>query len=453
LKRIFSTLNETALGNKLTNLRMTLASVDYEKTEALRGGRVFVRNSRASSSLTAFLSILLISLVAVAGVGVVHASTAVATVQVVGNPTNLVYDSGRGEVFLLYYEDSGAGGVQSINASNNTAGGSVLLGSVSSLAYDSAKGEVFVSLGGQNMVAIVNDTTLAVKDVSVGQNPGGIAYDSGAGEVFVANYGSNTVSVISDSSNTVVANISVAASPLAVVYDSAKGEVFVLSHNSTGSLGSLLSVISDSSNKVVATTSLGIGAGTMAYDYGKGEIFVQSVESIQVISDSGNQVVASIPLGTGDEYAMTYDSGRSLILFTDDHGLDAISDSSNSIVALGVAAAGSAPWGVTYDPAMNEVFVANYGPNAVEQYTVTVLSDVSLVTSPATTTSTAPPTTSATSIVTTTPPATSTSSSKSGGGIPEFPAELGITLLATAVIVMSYVVARRGLRIGKQSPV
>ncbi len=436
----------------MTNLRMTLASVGYDRTEVLRSRQVFVNNSRGRHSPIVFLSILLVSLVAMAGVGVVHASAVVATVQVIGNPTNLVYDSGRGEVFLLYYGNGGAGGVQSIFASNNTAGGSVGLGLISSLAYDSAKGEVFVSLGGQNMVAIVNDTTFAVKDVSVGQSPGGIAYDSGAGEVFVANYGSDTVSVISDSSNTVVANISVAASPLAVAYDSAKGEVFVLSHNSTGSLGSILSVISDSSNKVVATTSLGIGAGTMAFDSGKGEIFVQSVESIQVISDGNNEVVASIPLGTGDTYAMVYDSGNGLILFTDDHGLNAISDSSNSIVALGVAAAGSAPWGVAYDPAMNEVFVANYGPNAVEQYTVTVLSDASLAPSLTTTTSTAPTTTSATSIVTTTSPATSTSSSKSGGGIPEFPAQLGITLLATAVIVMSYVFARRGLRIGKQGP-
>jgi hypothetical protein len=44
-----------------------------------------------------------------------------------------------------------------------------------------------------------------------------------------------------------------------------------------------------------------------------------------------------------------------------------------------------------------------------------------------------------------------TSSSKSGGssGIPEFPAQLGFALLVTVVIVMSYVFARRGVRIGK----
>ncbi|MGA2199178.1 MAG: hypothetical protein ABSG45_04495 [Nitrososphaerales archaeon] len=207
----------------------------------------------------AFLLILLVSLVAMAGAGVVHATAAGATVQVIGNPTNLVYDSGRGEVFVLYAGSGGAGGVQSIHDSNNTAGGYAGLGLISSLAYDPAKGEVFVSLGGQNMVAIVNDLTLAVKDVSVGQNPGGMAYDSGAGELFVANRGSDTVSVISDSSSTVVANISVAATPLAVAYDSATNEVFVANYGPNAVNQYTVTVLSDAS---LATSSTATSSTT-----------------------------------------------------------------------------------------------------------------------------------------------------------------------------------------------
>jgi len=49
---------------------------------------------------------------------------------------------------------------------------------------------------------------------------------------------------------------------------------------------------------------------------------------------------------------------------------------------------------------------------------------------------------------------TSASSSSSGGssGIPEFPVQLSGTLLITVAIVASYVLARRGLRMGKPSP-
>jgi hypothetical protein len=51
--------------------------------------------------------------------------------------------------------------------------------------------------------------------------------------------------------------------------------------------------------------------------------------------------------------------------------------------------------------------------------------------------------------------ATSTSSSSSSGssGIPEFPIQLGFSLLATIAIVTSYVLARHGLQIGKQTPI
>jgi signal peptidase I len=56
-------------------------------------------------------------------------------------------------------------------------------------------------------------------------------------------------------------------------------------------------------------------------------------------------------------------------------------------------------------------------------------------------------TTSATSTTSTNPTTTSTSTSSSttsgGGGIPEFPLQLGFTLLATVVIVTSYVLTRR----------
>lgn len=63
--------------------------------------------------------------------------------------------------------------------------------------------------------------------------------------------------------------------------------------------------------------------------------------------------------------------------------------------------------------------------------------------------STSSTTSSSTTFATSTSPATksttttSSSTSSGGGGIPEFPVQFGFTLLATAVIVTSYVLARR----------
>jgi hypothetical protein len=47
----------------------------------------------------------------------------------------------------------------------------------------------------------------------------------------------------------------------------------------------------------------------------------------------------------------------------------------------------------------------------------------------------------------------SSTTTSGGGGIPEFPVQLGFTLLVTIVIVTSYVLARRGLRIDRPVPI
>jgi hypothetical protein len=59
-------------------------------------------------------------------------------------------------------------------------------------------------------------------------------------------------------------------------------------------------------------------------------------------------------------------------------------------------------------------------------------------------------TSSSISITTTQGATSSTTSASGGGGIPEFPIQLGLTLLITIAIVTSYVLARRGLQIGRQ---
>lgn len=120
------------------------------------------------------LSVLLLLVLASAEVPLVRAASVsvVASVPVPGGPTNLAYDSGRGEIFAA---DS---------------------------SYDA------------NSVAVISDSTNSVvANVSVGSDPVQVAYDSGKGEVFVSNYGSDTVSVISDSTNAVVATVQVGSGP------------------------------------------------------------------------------------------------------------------------------------------------------------------------------------------------------------------------------------------------
>ncbi len=135
----------------------------------------------------------------------------------------------------------------------------------------------------------------------------------------------------------------------------------------------------------------------IAYDSTKGEIFAGN----SVISDSNNAVVAQVPNVLA---SVVYDSGKGEIIGSTPAALDIFSDSSST-------------------------------------------STSTTTTSSATATT---PTSITSQISTTTQ---SSASSTTGGGIPEFPAQLGFTFLATVAIVMAYVFARRGLRMGKQDPI
>ncbi len=241
---------------------------------------------------------------------------------------DVVYDSGKGEIFAAYGNSEAAAYgstplISVISDSNNTGatiswntpGNSQYNWPVqpTGMVYDSGKGEIFVSDAHDGHVYVFSDSNNAiVATIGVETSAGEMVYDSAKSEVFVANY--NQVSVINDSTNKAVANISVSATSLA--YDSTKGEVFAYNGNS-------ISVISDSTNQVVATVN-GItgGSTSIAYDSGKNEVFAGPV-----ISDSTNTVVAQLPMGIGN---IIYDSGKGEVLATTSTGIDVFSDSSST---------------------------------------------------------------------------------------------------------------------------
>jgi hypothetical protein len=239
---------------------------------------------------------------------------------------DVVYDSGKGLIFAAYGNGKASGQgatplISVISDSNNTLVTTISWNTPGNsqynwpmqptgMVYDSGKGEIFVSDLSDGGVFVINDSSYAiVATIGVETSAGKMAYDPALGEVFVANH--NQVSVISDSTNKVVANISVSATSL--VYDP-KGEVFAYN-------GNAISVISDSTNQVLTTiTGITGGSTSIAYDSTKGEIFAGAV-----VSDNTNTVVAQLPAGIGN---IIYDSGRGEIIGTTSTGLDLFSDSS-----------------------------------------------------------------------------------------------------------------------------
>jgi DNA-binding beta-propeller fold protein YncE len=119
-----------------------------------------------------------------------------------------------------------------------------------------------------------------------------------------------------------------------------------------------------------------------------------------------------------------------------------ISDSSDAVVATVTLPPGSSPYGVAYDPAKGEVFVANYG-----YITVSVISDAasSSATTPSSTTTTATSTGGQSSTTTQAPASSSTTG---GGGVPEFPYQFAIATVFTLLLAASYLLVRRRSALG-----
>jgi YVTN family beta-propeller protein len=243
----------------------------------------------------------------------------------------MVYDSGKGEIFVSSGTPSGEGETPTVTVISDTT--NAVLTTITSrswwtpmgMAYDSGKGEIFLTDAGNKgnvmgAVYVISDSDNSiVTSIQVGSYPAQAVYDSGMNEIFVVNT-RGTVSVISDSTNTVVATINVGAYPYGIAYDSAKGEVFVYNEND----GSV-SVISDSTNAVVQTIT-GVAASTnspytIAFDSSKGELFV----SDSVISVDTNTITAHLPTGLGN---MVYNSGKGEIIGSTPTGLSVFSDTS-----------------------------------------------------------------------------------------------------------------------------
>jgi sugar lactone lactonase YvrE len=147
------------------------------------------------------------------------------------------------------------------------------------------------------------------------------------------------------------------------------------------------------------------------------------------VSDTGNNRVL--------EYGSPFSTGEAASLVI---GQSNLTGSAPTTLFSPTSMGLNQPKGLAFDSSGN-LWVADSAQGRVMRYGGT-----------ASTTSTTAATTGVTSVVSTATQSSS-SSTTGGGGIPEFSAQVGLALLATAVIAISYVVARRGSRTGNRHPI
>jgi YVTN family beta-propeller protein len=278
----------------------------------------------------------------------------VATVLLGAQPTGLVYDSGRGEIFVANAFLPGT--VSVINDTTNLVVTSVTVGpDPSDIVYDHATGEVFV-LTDYDLTAISDSSNTVVAVIPACEFADGLAVDSGRAEVFVSCPYTNNVEVISETSDSIVDRVAVGDNPEGLAYDSVRGEVFV-----TDSWANNVSIISDGTDRVVATVRVGQYPVAAVYDNGAREVAVMNRGSntTSLVSDTTNRVVATVRLG-GSPWAAAYDTAGAEVLFTSSYS-DNVAIVSDALRAAGApVAVGKWPQGATFDSGTGDFYVSNF---------------------------------------------------------------------------------------------
>ena len=173
--------------------------------------------------------------------------TVVANISIGGGGplmNNIAYDSGKGEIFV--YNASGHGGAYSyvsvISDKTNTVTSTIPVNTSceanpSGMVYDPGRGEVFMAgaiNGFTDGLEWINDSTHAVRCMPGLNTTGAMTYDNATGEIYLgmAGYrGTSNVSVLSDATNTIIENLSVGdqnASVTGLAYDPQHGFIYVV---------------------------------------------------------------------------------------------------------------------------------------------------------------------------------------------------------------------------------
>jgi YVTN family beta-propeller protein len=256
-----------------------------------------------------------------------------------------------------YVAVSGADEVAVINNQSQVVGNISLGGAADFLALDPASSLLYAELVGNNSVAIINTTTSAVTStVAVGAGPGWLAFDPASGTIYVVNRESNSVSVISGES--VVDTISLTGLPFAVAYDLFDGNMYV-----TDNAGTVF-VINGATNSLVRSIQVaGSSSDLLGIAYGASDqlMYVTSNSDGAVYTMNSTQVIGMIsgfdaPTGI----AFNLGSAEMFVVNSGNGTVSALWNGSFSTVSVG-----SSPREVVFDPSTTSILVTNYGGTTV----------------------------------------------------------------------------------------
>lgn len=215
-------------------------------------------------------------------VSVLSGATLVKTIPVGKNPIQMAYNLTTGNVYVA---NSNSGNLTVISGTSNSVVATINIGGYpTGIVYDPWNSDIYVGSVGcgsvSSNVSIVSGTSL-VKNITVGCNAYVLTYDSWNRAVYVLNDNSDTVSAISSSSNTVIATVHVGTNPYSAAVDSATGNLYVANVGSGN-----VSVVDAATNTVASAIAVGSSPFGVTYDRLNGYLYVANsgTNSVSVLN-------------------------------------------------------------------------------------------------------------------------------------------------------------------------
>lgn len=303
------------------------------------------------------------------------------------SPKAIVADPDNG---VVYVADAGKNTLSVIDTATASVRTTIALGSpeVSSaygLALDPARKQLYVTNNARGTVAVVDTLTTSLLTTiphdltrGIGSSPRAVSVDSELDRAYVTNTSSNSVSVIDTASNAVIGVLGGIAQPSAIAVDLDAHKSYVAS-DAVG----IVTVIDNRTNTVVNTLrsvvgGIGPNPHAVAVDSINHRAYVsdeadRSVTVIDTVTDTVERRFENLGGSLSNLVGLAVDPASRMLFVVDkqNSGLSILDAVSGSLIrnlprdftpAPGIR---TSPWGVAFDPATSQAFVANWGDASV----------------------------------------------------------------------------------------
>jgi YVTN family beta-propeller protein len=276
--------------------------------------------------------------------------------EVAGHPEGLVAGpNSSSDVFISLFGSERAG---LFNLSRFALVASVRVnGTPAAMAYDPQTNEVDVTTTDTAQLFLLSASTLSYDAVvPVGGGPGAIAYDSATDSLWVAN--SNNVTVVSDRTHSVEAVLSATFGPAAVAVDPTDDRAYVATYDDQN-----LTVYNATSYRELAVVPIDPNPLGLLVDPATGDVFAAclngTVGRVDVVSGASFNVLARLTVGNTPSNLLLDPLTNEVVVTNEfSSNLSLISPDSLRVVGA-VKLSGFYPWGITYDPATQQLFLSD----------------------------------------------------------------------------------------------